>query len=89
MWYYGGIMKRTTVMLPEELRARAMRRARNLGLSLGEFIRRAMEALLEDKGGGADEDPLLRDEATYDGHVPGDLAARHDEYLYDRPTRRK
>ena len=47
-------MKRTTIMLPEELRVRAGERARKLGLSLGEFIRRSMEAMLG-RGAGADE----------------------------------
>jgi Arc/MetJ-type ribon-helix-helix transcriptional regulator len=79
-------MKRTTVMLPEDLRARAVRRARKLGVSMGEFIRRAMESWLDAGQGAADEDPLLKDEATYDGQSPSDLAARHDEYLYDRPA---
>lgn len=87
--HYGGITKRTTVMLPEDLRARAASRARKLGVSLGEFIRTAMASMLEKTRGAADDDPLLRDDAVYEGPVPRDLAARHDEYLYDRPERRK
>ena len=75
-------MKRTTIMLPEELRVRAGERARKLGLSLGEFIRRSMEAMLG-RGAGADEqDPLVADDAVYDGPVPSDLAGSHDRYLY-------
>lgn len=89
MWYYGGIMKRTTVMLPEDLRARAARRARKLGISLGEFIRTAMASMLKKSGGAPDDDPLFKDDAVYEGPVPRDLAARHDDYLYGRPERRK
>jgi hypothetical protein len=81
-------MKRTTVMLPEELRARAARRARKLGVSLGEFIRRAMESLLRAQSPAGD-DPLLRDDAVYEGPAPRDVAERHDDYLYDRPKRGK
>jgi len=73
-------MKRTTVMLPEELRARAARRARTLGVSLGEFIRRAMESMLGETR--APTDPLLDDDAVHEGPVPPDLATRHDDYLY-------
>jgi hypothetical protein len=82
-------MKRTTIMLPEDLQVRAARRARKLGVSLGAFIRRAMESALRTTKGTADEDPLHGDDATFDGIAPSDLAARHDEYLYDRPERRK
>jgi hypothetical protein len=66
-----------------------VRRARKLGVSLGEFIRRAMESLLEAGADAATDDPLLTDAATYDGQVPADLAARHDDYLYDRPPGRR
>lgn len=82
-------MKRTTVMLPEDLHVRAIRRARTHGMSLGEFVRRALESLLDATAGSAEADPLLRDGTTYDGQTPSDLAARHDEYLYDRPGKRK
>jgi hypothetical protein len=73
-------MRRTTIMLPEELRARAARRAQKLGVSLGELIRRAMEALLEREPGPAEG--AFRDDAVFDGPVPSDLAERHDAYLY-------
>ena len=74
-------MKRTTVMLPEALRARAMRRAQKLGISLGAFVRRSMEALLAESGSD-EEDPLLADDAVYGGPVPTDLAEHHDRCLY-------
>jgi hypothetical protein len=73
-------MKRTTVMLPEELRVRAANRAKKLGVSLGELIRRAMESMLgreQETDGGR-----YPDDAVYDGPAPPDLSERHDDYLY-------
>jgi hypothetical protein len=81
MCYYGYIMKRTSIMLPEELRARAGQRAGKLGISLGELIRRSLEAMLA-RDVAPEEDPLLTDEEVYDGPVPEDLASAHDRYLY-------
>lgn len=79
-------MHRTTLMLPADLKTRAQRRARDLGVSLGELIRRALEAEL---GHAADArrsaDPLFADTAIFTGSTPPDLAARHDHYLYDEP----
>jgi hypothetical protein len=74
-------MKRTTVMLPARLRARAIARARRLGISMGELIRRSMEAMLADPAGDGD-DPLVADEAVFKGPLPDDLASNHDRYLY-------
>lgn len=68
-------------MLPAGLRARAIEHARRLGISMGELIRRAMEAMLADAGGPGD-DPLLADGAVFEGPSPDDLAADHDRYLY-------
>jgi hypothetical protein len=76
-------MKRTTVMLPAGLRARAIERARWLGISMGELIRRSMEAMLADSE-GAGADPLVADEAVFDGPLPDDLAENHDRYLYGK-----
>ncbi|MHC4136453.1 MAG: CopG family transcriptional regulator [Planctomycetota bacterium] len=74
-------MKRTTVMLPAGLRARAIAHARQLGISMGELIRRSMESMLagSQEAGG---DPLVADEAVFDGPLPDDLASNHDRYLY-------
>ncbi|HET6878852.1 MAG TPA: hypothetical protein VFI31_01780 [Pirellulales bacterium] len=75
-------MQRTTIMLPNDLRARAQRRARELGMSLGQFIRESLAAKL---GGGENEaeDPLFADDAAFAGEVPDDLARNHDRYLYN------
>ena len=50
---YGGynygesVMKRTTIMIPEDLKIRATRRANAIGISLGEFIREPLEKALK------------------------------------------
>lgn len=79
-------MNRTTLMLPAGLKARAHRRARELGISLGQLIRQALESQLTDADGERlVEDPLFADEAVWTGEAPNDLAADHDRYLYDEP----
>ena len=76
-------MHRTTLMLPSDLKIRAQERARALGISLGEYVRRALESELEESR--TDEraaDALFSDDAVFDGQGPADLAAEHDRYLY-------
>lgn len=76
-------MKRTTVMLPTELKARAERRAYELGVSFGELVRETLQSALESGEERRTDDPLFKDEAVYKGETPKDLAERHDEYLYE------
>ena len=71
-------------MLPEPLKARAMRRARRLGISLGEFIRRSMQSMLDGAAGAPEQDPLVADDAVFEGPVPSDLSVAHDRHLYGR-----
>jgi hypothetical protein len=80
--YYVAIMKRTTVMIPAELKARALRQARKRGVSLGSMIRESLESSLENSASDASEDPLFADMAVYGGPVPKNLSEAHDEYLY-------
>ena len=76
-------MKRTTIMLPDDLKIRALRKANILGLSLGGFIRESLElALRSNNRDLMAEDPFFADDATYLGDTPGDLAGKHDDYLY-------
>ena len=75
-------MKRTTLMLPDDLKIRAQNRARGMGISLGELIRESLEITLDN----ADEekltkDSLFADDALYGGEVPKDLSRNHDQYL--------
>jgi hypothetical protein len=75
-------MKRTTIMLPESLRRRALFRARQKGVSLGELIRDSLDAALPSLTDEAQADPLFED-VVFDGPAPADLSANHDRYLYD------
>ena len=76
---------RTTVVLPDRLKQRAVARAREQGISFGEFVRRAVEKMFTSPPRGTTKkktgDPFWDNLEVYDGG-PSDLAARHDEYLY-------
>lgn len=75
-------MHRTTIMLPEELRNRAMKKAAEMGVSLGELIRDSLDRLLRPSEHSAGDDPLFSDDAVFTGESPEDLAAEHDRHLY-------
>jgi hypothetical protein len=77
-------MRRTSFMLPTDLKNRAEQRARRLGISLGEFIRRSILEALDRHGAGVVHDTLLTDDAVFSGEAPADASSRHDEYLYGR-----
>lgn len=78
-------LKRTTVMLPSDLRRRAFRRARERGVSLGALIRESLDAAISRAVPTATEDPLFSDGAIFRGAAPRDLARHHDRYLYGKP----
>lgn len=75
-------MTRTTIMLPTELKTRAARRAKQMGVSLGELIRESLEAALSGSQDRDRSDPLFDDTAVFGGAARRDLAANHDEHLY-------
>jgi len=75
-------MHRTTIMLPADLRSQATRRAREMGISLGELIRESLADWLGRTEAPNNEDSLLADDAIFEGPVPRNLAAEHDRYLY-------
>ena len=75
-------MKRTTIMLPEALRRRALSRAKQKGVSLGELIRDSLDAALPAVTYDVEHDPLFED-VIYDGPAPADGSSHHDKYLYD------
>jgi predicted DNA-binding protein len=82
----GVAMKRTTIMIPVELKKRATERARQMGMSLGGFIRESLENAIEaqnENSAGDAEDAFFDDETVYSGETPIDLSANHDKYLYD------
>jgi hypothetical protein len=74
-------------MLPEDLKMRALKRADIMGLSLGGFIREALEKTLQTPDvDQADDDPFFADDVVFQGKTPKDLALKHDDYLFgDRP----
>jgi hypothetical protein len=74
-------MKRTTVMLPADLKTRAMRAARAQGISFGELLRRSLEAAVQTPDTHY-EDPVFTDDAVFEGPAPADVSAEHDGYLY-------
>lgn len=80
-------MIRTTIMMPEALKMRATARARNLGISLGEFVRVSIEAMTSSAGGVREEDPFFSDTTVFHGRGPTDVSITHDRYLYGKDTR--
>jgi hypothetical protein len=75
-------MKRTTLMLPAKLKAKAQREAKRQGVSLGQFIRVSMEAHLNvSSGNGKHLDPFFDDTFVITGPGPTDVAENHDKYL--------
>lgn len=75
-------MKRTTIMLSSELKTRAIQKAAQRGISLGELIRESLEATLNNPRDHFINDPLFADDAVFHDQGPGDLAKNHDQYLY-------
>lgn len=72
-------MHRTTILLPDELRRRADREAKALGISLSELIRRRLAADTET----VEKDrPNFFARQPWTGLGPSDTAANHDAYLY-------
>jgi hypothetical protein len=72
-------MHRTTIMLPPDLRRKADREAKALGISLSELIRRRLSA------GGLPEPgakPRFFSRQPWQGAGGSDTAANHDQYLY-------
>ena len=75
-------MRRTTVMIPEDLKIRAAKRANSTGLSLGGFIRESLERVLNSGVSETLDDPFWADSVVYEGDTVDDLAKNHDIYLY-------
>lgn len=86
--YYGYISMpdRTTIVLPLDLKERAVSRARAEGISFAEFVRRAVEIQLNVSSKRASEqatgDPFLDHLRIIDDAGPADWSTRVDEVLY-------
>ena len=72
-------MKRTTIILPEQLKYQAEQHAKEKGISLAEFI---IESLRKNLNSEIKRDCLFADENYFDGHSEHDVAENHDDYLY-------
>jgi hypothetical protein len=72
-------MHRTTILLPEDLRRAAEREARELGLSLGELIRRRLSPSLEKQEA---KKPAFFTRVPWKDDGPTDISVHHDKYLY-------
>ena len=88
-------MNRTTIVLPDDIKAEALKRARTVGVSFGAIVREALTKLLQQPVEDASQrsrrqaiDAMLR---FADGAPAGppDLTARLDDYLYGPPPRRR
>ncbi len=75
-------MKRTTIMLPGDLKLKAERKAEKMGISLGELIRLSLKTQVGKKADSIEDDPFLSDDALFGEDVPDDLSLNHDKYLY-------
>ena len=76
-------MDRTTIMLPPELKTRASNQAKKMRISLGQYIREALQKSLDmEHRPEVDNDSLFLDNAVFDGTTPEDLSSDHDKYLY-------
>jgi len=86
---YGGSlwrrMHRTTIMIPDDLKEQAAKRARERGVSFGELVREALRDCLQRaaaKKSGFADDPVFADTAVFEGDSPIDAAPGHDDHLY-------
>lgn len=80
-------MKRTTIMLPDDLKMRAIKHAKTMGVSFGGFVRESLTRALQNQNPDTPaEDPFFADEIVFDGESPVDLAVKHDDFLYGDRT---
>lgn len=74
-------MRRTSIMLPDDLKKLAEREAHRRGASLGEIIRDALNELLRPKK-TRKRDSLFCEDLVFKGPVEKDISLNHDDYLY-------
>ncbi|MBI4402558.1 MAG: ribbon-helix-helix protein, CopG family [Deltaproteobacteria bacterium] len=79
------MMNRTTILLPNSLKREAEEKARALGLSLGELIRKALRIIIESQDARKTQksrDSLFSDASVFRGKTPRNVSLDHDLYLY-------
>lgn len=77
------IMQRTTIMIPLDLKSMAIKRAKELHVSLGEFIRHSLKTSITKSSQAEIKDSLFSDRSVFKGKALSDLAKKHDQYLYE------
>ncbi len=78
------MMHRTTILLPESIRLKAIRYAQKQGISLGELIRTSLEMRMSSNGQIINAtDIFMNDKRVYSEKIPKDLSKQHDNYLYE------
>lgn len=90
-------MNRTTIVLPEDVKAEAMKRARARGTSFGGLVREALDRFLREPSGGEDTSQRERRQAVeamlrFGRHAPPgpkDLSENLDDYLYGHKSTRR
>ena len=75
-------MIRTTILLPLELKKKVESKAKERGISLGEFIRLSIQEAISPKKNQIEKDPFFSDSEFYEGNMPSDISLNHDEYLF-------
>ena len=75
-------MHRTTILLPERLKAKANVKANTLGISLGEFIRLSIERNLKAQFREIKNDPFIQDNYVFTECNTTDCSVNHDDYIY-------
>ena len=73
-------MKRTTILLPDDLKKRAEKFAHEQGVSFGLIVRESLVQYIKPRK--KNNDSLFDDDAIYTGNAPDDLSINHDDYLY-------
>ena len=75
-------MLRTTIMLPNDLKQRAEKKAAQMHISLGEFLRLAANSFLDREERKYSDDPLCGDAFVVREPAPRFGSEKIDEYLY-------
>ncbi len=89
-------MTRTSIMLTQEIKEKAIGEARAQGISFGEFVRRALEQAIvhhkRKKSFDRSQDPLFQEMYTLSSKIQSsisDASIHHDDYLYGKKTKMK
>jgi hypothetical protein len=75
-------MYRTTILLPLDLKNKTEIRAKEKGISMGEYIRNLLEESLALGYTLNKTDSFFSDKAIFTGKAPKDISKNHDQYLY-------